>query len=75
MPNEAIKLARSAPWLPSGAVGFKPGGAAQTAALICMLVSNNVLAKCSSECSFLLPGHETSATLRKQHLRSRHYRG
>lgn len=75
MPNEAIKLARSVPRRPSGAVeASEPGGSAQTAALICMLVRNNVPAKCSSECSFLLPGHETSATLGKQHLRSRHYR-
>lgn len=63
MPNETIKLPRSILWLPNGAVGFKPRGSILTAVLICMLVSNNVLAKCSSECSFLLPSHETSATL------------
>lgn len=33
------------------------------AVLICMLVSNNVLLKCSSECSFLLPSHEISTAL------------
>lgn len=41
----------------------KPRGSILTAVLICMLVSNNVLVKCSSECSFLLPSHETSAAL------------
>lgn len=33
----------------------EPRGSILTAVLICMLVSNNVLLKCSSECSFLLP--------------------
>lgn len=49
---------------PSGAVGWNPEARHLTAALICMLVSNNAAAKCSSECSFLLPSHETSAPLR-----------
>lgn len=35
------------------------------AALICMLVSDNVLLKCSSECSFLLPSHEKSIELNR----------
>lgn len=50
----------------------EPRGSIVTAVLICMLVSNNVLVKCSSECSFLLPSHETSALL-KASLRSRYY--
>lgn len=50
----------------------QPRGCILTAELICMLVSNNVLEKCSSECSFLLPSHETSALLQAS-LRSRHY--
>lgn len=40
--------------------------------LICMLVSNNVLLKCSSECSFLLPSHEISIALNRS-LPSCHY--
>lgn len=51
----------------------EPRGSIVTAVLICMLVSNNVLVKCSSECSFLLPSHETSALLEAS-LRSRYYR-
>lgn len=39
----------------------EPKGSIPAAVPICMLVSNNVLLKCSSECSFLLPSHETSA--------------
>ena len=50
-----------------------PRGSILTAVLICMLVSNNVLVKCSSECSFLLPNHDTSALLEAR-LRSRYYR-
>lgn len=51
----------------------EPRGSILTAVLICMLVSNNVLVKCSSECSFLLPSHETSAVLQAS-LRSCYYR-
>lgn len=43
----------------------KPRGSVPTAVLICMLVSNNVLLKCSSECSFLLPSHEISIALNR----------
>lgn len=50
----------------------EPRGSILTAVLICMLVSNNVLVKCSSECSFLLPSHETSAVLEAS-LRSCYY--
>lgn len=51
----------------------EPRGSILTAVLICMLVSNNVVVKCSSECSFLLPSHETSALLQAS-LRSCYYR-
>lgn len=51
----------------------EPTGSIPTAVLICMLVSNNVLVNSSSECSFLLPSHETSAVLEGS-LRSRRYR-
>lgn len=51
----------------------EPKGSIPTAVLICMLVSNNVLVNSSSECSFLLPSHETSAVLEVS-LRLRHYR-
>lgn len=50
----------------------EPRGSILTAVLICMLVSNNVLVKCSSECSFLLPSHETSTVLEAS-LRSCYY--
>lgn len=51
----------------------EPRGSTVTAVLIRLLVSNNVLVKCSSECSFLLPSRETSALLEAGR-RSHHYR-
>lgn len=70
-PNNKASIANSVATQRSSWV--EPWGSTLLAVLICMLVSNNVLLKCSSECSFLLPSHETSALLEAR-LRSRHYR-
>lgn len=70
-PNHKPSTANS--WATQWSYWVEPRGSIVTAVLICMLVSNNVLVKCSSECSFLLPSHETS-TLLEASLRSHYYR-
>lgn len=70
-PNHKASMANSS--ATQWSCWVEPRGSILTAVLICMLVSNNVLVKCSSECSFLLPSHETSAVLQAS-LRSCYYR-